>query len=174
MEKHIHTLRWHITAFWEAGTKTLYGQGICMLPNTAQIIPNVGMILAYKHKRIVCIQNKWIIKIRQENRLSCLFCHLKQQAYTVQWNIYSPCFPFADLFFWIDYLWKLSWHELLYGDKREVKRSISISYNADQLLVKLSRPGRTVGTWSEDCIYHKLGFTGKSNPPSHFHRKQKN
>lgn len=47
--EYINTLRWHITPFWEAVTKTLYGQGTCMLPDTAQIIPNVGMILAYNH-----------------------------------------------------------------------------------------------------------------------------
>lgn len=107
------------------------------------------------HISILSIQNKWIIKICKENRLTCLFWYLKQQAYIVQWNIYSLCSPFADLFFWIDYLWKLSWHELLYADKREVKRSILISY---QLLVKLTRPGRAESMWSEDSIYHKSDF----------------
>lgn len=145
-----------------------------MLSNTAQITPIVGMIPAYEHINIAWIQNIWIIKICNENSLSCLFCYLKQQAYIVQWNIYSPCFPFADLFFWIDYLWKLSWHELLYADKGEVKWSILISYNADQLLGKLTRAGRTESMWSGECIDAKLGFMGKSNPPSYFHRKLAN
>jgi len=64
--------------------------------------------------------------------------------------------------------------KLLYADKREVKRSILISYNADQLLVKLTIPRRTESMWSEECIGHQLGFMGKSIPPSHFHTKQKN
>lgn len=113
-----------------------------MLLNTEQIIPIVGMILAYEHINYACIKSKWIIEICKENSLSCLFCYLKQQVYIVQWNIYSPCFPLADLFFWIDYLWKLPWHELLYADKGKVKRSILISYNAVQLLGKLSRAER--------------------------------
>lgn len=134
-----------------------------MLFKTAQIVPIVGMILAYEHINIACIQNKWIIKICKEITLSCLFCYLKQQVYIVKWNIYSPCFPFADLLFWIDCVWKLSWHELLYADKSKVKWSILISYNADQLLGKLTR-ARTRSMWSGECIDAKLGFKEKSNP----------